>query len=302
MTHDDEDDLKVSYWPSVSDLFLTLFIVGIVLMAVVVYVLTPKSKTSDERAVIEAVGTDLKKIRDPVNHMRGELTGKALLRDSQSAGEVVDGLEMTSGDVVSSLQQMKARLREMEMQVANGTARVKALETELNDKPPIIRIEESRLYRFDSGSAIMSETFRQGLAEDEFRVLADEIIKRNGDGRRRVDTLEVIGHTDGRPLSRRGNLDDELPDLLGGGTVIAALQPGSNNDLGLLRALALKQAWETYVAAHPRQDLLRGIKVRCYSAGQTLPEGLSDNPTTEDYRKENGKSRRIEIRLTKLAP
>jgi hypothetical protein len=323
MIDESDEDLTVSYWPSVSDLFLTLFIISIVLIGVISYLLMPKSAISDDRPIIEAVGTDLKMVRDPVNVMRAELKGRPQLRDSQSAKEVVAGLKDTSGDVVESLQSLRARVRELEAatpesmktrlkeledtvtdlekKIVSGESTVVALKKELNDKPPIIRIEESKLYRFDSGSAIMASDFKTGLATAEFKVLADEILKRNADGIKKVDTLEVIGHTDGQAIGKKGNLDETLPDLLSGKSRnLEAFRAGSNNDLGLLRALALRQAWEDFVTAHPNKDLLQSIEVRCYSAGQTVLESGGDKVSSENYRAPNEKSRRIEIRLTKL--
>ena len=308
MIDEPDEDLTVSYWPSVSDLFLTLFIISIVLIGVVSYLLMPKSVVSDDRAIIEALGTDLKMVRDPVNVMRDELNDRPPLRSSQTAKEVVTGLKDTSYDVVESLQSMKARVKELEETVTTlekrvefGDGTVDALRKELNDKPPIIRIEESNLYRFDSGSAIMANDFKTGLAKAEFKVLAEEILKRNADGTKKVDTLEVIGHTDGQAIGKKGNLDETLPVLLSGESrSLEAFRAGSNNDLGLLRALSLRQAWEDFVSVHPNKDVLRTIEVRCYSAGQTILESSGKRITSDDYRAPNEKSRRIEIRLTKL--
>ena len=308
MIEESDEDLTVSYWPSVSDLFLTLFIISIVLIGVVSYLLMPKSAISDDRSIIEAVGTDLKEIRNPVNVMRDELKGRPKLRNSQSAKEVVIGLKDTSNDVVETLLSMKARVKELEDAKKELEKKLESIEDsmvvlkkELNDKPPIIQIEESNLYRFDSGSAIMGNDFKTGLAKAEFKVLADEILKRNADGIRKVDTLEVIGHTDGQAISKKGNLDETLPYLLSGERQgLEAFRAGSNNDLGLLRALALRQAWEDFVATHPNKDLLLSIEVRCYSAGQTVLESGGKRLVSEDYRAPNEKSRRIEIRLTKL--
>jgi flagellar motor protein MotB len=315
MIDDSEEELTVSYWPSVSDLFLTLFIISIVLIGVVSYLLIPKSSTADDRAIVEAVGTDLKQVRDPVNLLRDELKTRPQLRSSQSAKEVVTGLKDTSEDAVQSLQAMKVRAEELEAIVTSlekkilslerdvqlGNGKVADLKKELNDKPPIIRIEESKLYRFDSGSAIMTNDFKTGLANAEFKVLADEISKRNADGTKKVDTLEVIGHTDGQAIGRKGNLDETLPYLLSGESRnLEVFRAGSNNDLGLLRALALRQAWDDFVSNHPNKNILGLIEVRCYSAGQTVFESEGKNITSGDLRAPNEKSRRIEIRLTKL--
>lgn len=97
----------------------------------------------------------------------------------------------------------------------------------------------------------MGAPFIEGLRKNEFDRLAREIVEREAEGRVKVDTLEIIGHTDGVPLARNGNLDVNLPDVLAGnGSKISSLTAGSNNDLGLLRALAVKEQWMRFVNTH----------------------------------------------------
>jgi hypothetical protein len=82
------------------------------------------------------------------------------------------------------------------------------------------------------------------------------------------------------------------------------LSAGSNNDLGLLRSLALKREWINYVESYePNKDreILRRLKIRCYSAGQTIPPVPIDNPTIDVFRKKDDRARRIEMRLTRHA-
>jgi hypothetical protein len=209
----------------------------------------------------------------------------------------VDGLRTTSDEVVQRLSDMKEKISELEGQNTSLTAA-------LNDKPPIIRIDESaKQYRFGSGSAVMDDAFKDALRQNQFATLASEILKRNGEGKSRVDTLEIIGHTDGQPVRSTGNLDDQLPDFLAEKKDnFEALRAGSNNDLGLLRALAVKKAWEDYIATRSDKTLLQAVEVRCYSAGQTIPPDSEQNRLSNPdvFREQNEKSRRIEIRLTKL--
>jgi outer membrane protein OmpA-like peptidoglycan-associated protein len=275
----------------------------------------------------------MKNIREPVNRMRVALPIRPPLRDTQSAKEVVEGLNITSKDVVEALQEANARNIETqqivksinlmrkslgEVVLEEGTSpkdtvlgleetardvvdELEKLKKELNDKPPIIQIKESQIYRFPSGSAVMDENFTRNLNQNEFKILADEIIKRNTAGVLKVDTLEVIGHTDGQAFRRAGNLDDRLPSYLTlENSYLGLLQAGSNNDLGLLRALALKQAWIKFINSHRESSVLKEVQVRCYSAGQTILNEGADPNDQDSYRQANPKARRIEIRLTKL--
>ena len=310
-----------SYWPSVSDIFITLFVVAIVMVGSVSYVLMPKGKASTDRPILVAVGLDMKHIRNPVNLMRRAIA-KEELRPSQTPAEVIGGLDQTANDVVSVLKELEKANRQLHEENARLKDQVKTLVEEskdpkslieslqlklasalqeLNDKPPIIRIDEAtREYRFGSGSAVMQPAFKENLNQREFKRLAEEIIKRNSQGAHRVDTLEVVGHTDGEALHRRGNLDYKLPAYLSGiDQHIEELQPGSNNDLGLLRALSLRSAWGDFVRGHPQHEVLEAVSVRCYSAGQTIPEG-KNYKVPDSYRLREETLRRIEVRLTKL--
>jgi hypothetical protein len=139
-----------------------------------------------------------------------------------------------------------------------------------------------------------------GFNEPPFPRIAAEIISRQ----ERVDTLEVIGHTDGVPLSTSGTLDQQIPELLAGEIGGSRrLSAGSNNDLGLLRALALKQEWIEYIKLYEPiadQVILQRITLRCYSAGQTILPLPEMNPTPDSFRRKNESARRIEMRLTRL--
>ena len=84
-----------------------------------------------------------------------------------------------------------------------------------------------------------------------------------------VSIMEVIGHTDGQPLtsSRNGNLDEKLEQAAHNLIPIDNLYASSNTELALIRALS--------VVKHLRRNPgLQGAKFRVYSAGQLiLPNG-----------------------------
>jgi len=156
------------------------------------------------------------------------------------------------------------------------------------EKPPIIILsEESGRYSFRSGSAQIKEEFRQALW-DTIIPLLDSLAQRYA-----CDVIEVIGHTDGQPIQEQwdSNLDDSLLPFLNGEEEIQ-LMPGSNADLGLMRAVAVVR----FLQEAKRQGYLRRIR-RFYplSAGQViLPNGEWADP---DDRAPDAARRRIEIRL-----
>lgn len=306
----EDSDTTPGYWPSVSDLFITLFIISIAILAVIFFALLPKQSIASEKAVIVAVGVDMRNIREPVNRLRSTLELPAI-RDSQPPDQVVQVLAETCDAAIAKIENLKAENDGFRKVVekfggldpTNLQQRIEELERQLNDKPPIIRIDEQRKeYRFESGSSIMGSAFTSGLNQNEFQRLAGEIVSRLEQGRAKVDTLEIIGHTDGLPFTKVGNLDQILPAFLVGNVPdLKTLRAGSNNDLGLLRALAVKREWETYAAAHSESKVLQKIQIRCYSAGQTiLPETSSQTVDENVFSRDDPRARRIEMRLTRL--
>jgi len=346
---DSEDEIPTqSYWPSVTDLFLTLFIISIAIVAVVFCALLPTNNVGKDRALVHAVGNDLRHVREPMNRLRETLNLKqvdasvqpsevmsALSETCDSAVKQIDDLHsqikelqerlsrlMGSKDMQAEMerlikenQELKRQLQELQQQLTKLVRTFGAdpeaikkimrenedLRRQLHDKPPNIQIVDKEGYRFESGSSVMGSDFISALRRNEFARLGGEIIDREAEGRVKVDTLEIIGHTDGAPLSSRGNLDQKLPDVLAGPRAkISILTPGSNNDLGLLRALAVREQWERFIDDHEQRDILRKIHIRCYSAGQTILPYTKDEAVADDFRQPDPRARRIEMRLTRL--
>jgi len=342
---DHDEESGSGYWPSVSDLFITLFIVTMAILAVTIFVSLP----SVGDIITQGDGIKKTAILEPTN-----LLGEVLLKEriglerkpsfviaelNANSIQVVEEIKLLRGpggvnDLIAELRKQIANLEEENWKLEEENVRLKpppggdaaALAVEvfrlksevsrleqviktLNDKPPIIVIPESMEYRFNIGMALISETFATGLNSHAFKTLADEIVKRNSGGQSNIDTLEIIGHTDGVPFSDAGNLDQRLPGLLvGDWESMSVLRAGSNNDLGLLRALAVKKAWTDFVDDERDKDKkshLEAIEVRCYSAGQTIPPSrgaseVSQAFSRDDFSKDDPAARRIEMRLTRL--
>ena len=340
---DSDDEIAIQgYWPSVTDLFLTLFIIAIAIVAVVFCALLPTNNVGKDRALVHAVGNDLRHVREPMNRLRKTM-GLTQVNAAVQPSEVITELSVTcdravrliddqrdqikelqdrlsrlmgSKDMQAELEgllkeneKLKRQLKELQQQLTKliqtfgaDPEAIKKIIRENEDlrRPPNIQIVDKEGYRFESGSSAMGSDFISALRRNEFPLLANEIVDREAEGRVKVDTLEVIGHTDGAPLSSGGNLDKKLPDVLTGRFKISTLTPGSNNDLGLLRALAVREQWESFIDGHERRDILRKIHVRCYSAGQTILPYTKDDALADDFRQPDPRARRIEMRLTRL--
>lgn len=156
--------------------------------------------------------------------------------------------------------------------------------------PPFIVITTTGGYQFDTGSAELPEALNDYVKGD----LIHEI-RKNYDSYK-IDLVEVIGHTDSRPiLGQLSNLDSTLENVLGGTIAQKSLIAGSNTDLGLMRAMSVVSILRSEQKTRP---WMKNLQMRPYSAGQMiLRDGsLSEKATNKD----ESDRRRIEIRFTRL--
>jgi outer membrane protein OmpA-like peptidoglycan-associated protein len=155
------------------------------------------------------------------------------------------------------------------------------LNKRLQSASPIIINEKSGKFKFKSGSAELTPELKKYIL-NEILPEIKTIIKE-----REIDFIQVIGHTDGQENNRASNLDSTLESVAKGSQSVGKLNPGSNADLGLMRALAVVQELE-------KTGNLKNIKFRAYSAAQLyLPSGklASIDRGADESR------RRIEIRF-----
>lgn len=149
------------------------------------------------------------------------------------------------------------------------------------DQPPIITISDTEVFSFPSGTADVTSAFRSFLT---FTVVPRLV---NLMQRYTCDIVEIVGHTDSQRVRTRSNLDDALLKVLAGRR--DRLAPGSNADLGLMRAWAVAEI----LSADGR---LSGKTFYGYSAADAIAPngGLAPSivrpPTMADRR-------RVEIRV-----
>lgn len=261
MIHEDKRNHDVSYWPSISDLFMTLFITAVAIIGVVLFVFLPGKAT-----------------KEPIV-------------DIKECNRIVAELDQSLNLCQEQIKKSEAKILELQKNLEDCNKRCGTNNADC--KTPIIMISSGKNF-FPTGRSEINDAFALDLNKGAFQEIADEIIRRNKIDALKVDTLEVIGHTDGVPFKGNGNLDVGLPSVLLGATKTDHLIPGSNNDLGLLRALAIKQAWQQFINDHPDRAQLDSIEVRTYSAGQTVPVEPGR------FESKDPRARRIELRLTKL--
>lgn len=164
------------------------------------------------------------------------------------------------------------------------TIAVASLARANNEKPPLLRLTEKESFRFGTGSYALNPQFKAAL--DSRLPWIQEQIKKY-----RIDSVEVIGHTDGQPSPGSSNLDLLLPKA-GDSPNLKGYQSGSNTDLGLLRALAVSN----YLKGKLAESGIKDITVRPYSAGSLI---ATDGAYTPADTKDRADRRRIELRFTR---
>ena len=157
----------------------------------------------------------------------------------------------------------------------------------MNAKPPVIKLEDTADYRFGTGSFILSERFKTSLRERAIPQVKNTI-KCYG-----IDTIEIIGHTDGRPGGSFSNLDNMIGQAAKTNDFKRVIA-GSNIDLGFLRGMSVKAEIEKSL----KESKLNNIGFRVLSAGSTIsPEGLFLPGKKLDEKSR----RRIEIRFLRIS-
>jgi len=157
------------------------------------------------------------------------------------------------------------------------------LNRKLQSATPITIDEKSGNFKFKSGSAELNPQLKKYVREKVIPEIEKTIKEKKG----AIDFIQVIGHTDGQANNKASNLDQNIEAIANGKNTINSLNPGSNADLGLMRALAVIQEIQ-------KTKRFNNIKFRAYSAGQLY---LSSGDLAPVNRKADETRRRIEIRF-----
>ncbi|MGK7882832.1 MAG: hypothetical protein AB4060_22430 [Crocosphaera sp.] len=163
---------------------------------------------------------------------------------------------------------------------------------------PIIIDNEVVKFDFQTGTATLSPELKEYIKD----TVVPEIEKAVKNSEGYINTIEVIGHTDGqRVVSTDSNLDNNINKVALGQNI--TLTPGSNADLGLMRAIAVVKELKKIKKEGKGLNILDEFTLsenqvfRAYSAGQLT----NIDGTFAPYNSEPDKTRRrIEIRFTKL--
>ena len=164
---------------------------------------------------------------------------------------------------------------------------VTALIRAMNAKAPIVTLQDTSAYRFKTGSFVLSSDFKHALSVNVIPEIL-RTVRCYG-----IDTVDIIGHTDGRPSAIGGNIDFKILEAFDSGK-FEKIVPGSNIDLGFMRALSVKKE----IQSSFDDSALHNVNLRVLSAGSTLdPSGKFVPAQIVD----DSSRRRIEIRFFRLS-
>jgi hypothetical protein len=279
-------ELEGGSWPGVADTLLAalmmtmLFWLGSIATDSLRVAMNANKPTEDQNR--EELIAEIMELRRTVDELKGEI---ARLRvDKELLAKKLDELSNDFQELIVEREHLLVERDRYKQELENLQRQLK--------EPPIIEVAEAQAISFEKGRAVISSAFQRRLEDDIFpefvRILTAHEI---------VDTIEIIGHTDGDPMGGQSNIDGNLPAVLRGEAGVNSVSSGSNVDLGLMRALAIRELWGEWLK-RKRGGGPRKVGVRCYSASFGVPP---ENPQGLKGQEFDSLARRIEIRFTKLA-
>ncbi|MDB4318665.1 hypothetical protein N9932_01090 [bacterium] len=172
-----------------------------------------------------------------------------------------------------------------------------------HDEPPNIVLAQDdveKRFLFPSLQATVPEDFERLFKLENQQDVIDAL---NSESNIEViEVIEVIGHTDNIQVGGSSNIDINLEAVFAGTKPVRTLRFGSNCELGLARAIAIKSMLERFLATLANDEdcgltedgraRIRRLTYRTYSAAQLFPADPANPGSDED--------RRIEIRFTRL--
>jgi hypothetical protein len=153
----------------------------------------------------------------------------------------------------------------------------------MNAKPPVINLPDTEEYRFNTGSFTVNQNFSRALNAKAIPEIENTIFCYG------IDTIEIVGHTDGRPNTGRGNIDQTIEAAFRNSDTKQVIT-GSNLDLGFMRAMSVKAEIEKSLLTKG----IRQVNFRILSAGSTINEAGEFMPAANTDQRSR---RRIEIRF-----
>lgn len=272
-----EDNLdNLNVWPSFTDLMANAFmIISLFLLLALLRSLFLKFTADESQLNLSTSEQQIKLLQREINSLEQEISAK---------NNTVERLRQNSVNLNSLSSNLQTLLEQSNSQLTIAESELKSLKS----APPVVVIQDSGEYQFASGSATLPRELTNYITTTLVNRIEQISQQRN------LYVVEIIGHTDGQVnFNSASNLDRQLEQVAQGKQAINTLIPGSNADLGLMRALeVVKQLQQVQ-----QQGRLEGVQFRAYSAAQLqLPSG----DFAPSNRNPDASRRRIEIRFSPL--
>lgn len=172
----------------------------------------------------------------------------------------------------------------------------KLLDERPNIEPPNIVLKQEESFVFDSLQAVVPKDFEKLFKETKREEVIEALNSTSN-----IEVIEIIGHTDNKKVEGTSNVDATLEAVYAGNKQVSSLEFGSNCELGLARAIAVKKMLQEFLETlrvgeggltEEGKKRLEKLEYRTYSAAQLFPTDPLNPGRSED--------RRIEIRFTRL--
>jgi flagellar motor protein MotB len=214
--------------------------------------------------------------------------------------ELVTRIRVIEGELLSVKSQNNLLIRERDEAEQNHKNAVTDLEKlrkeRPNVEPPNIVLKQDESFFFDSLQAVLPKGFETQFAEKKRNEVIAALNSQSN-----IEVIEIIGHTDNKEVGGTSNVDTNLGSVYAGTRPIRILEFGSNCELGLARAIAVKTMLQEFLRSlkvgdggltKKGKDRISNLTYRTYSAAQLFPTNPMNPGRDED--------RRIEIRFTRL--
>ena len=246
-----------------------------------------KAKREQEQANVEMemAKREAEQAKQQANQSQGE--ANVAKKEAAKAQQELDQTKIALNNAQQEIE--LTRTAAAQAQKERDTARKELYEI---GQPIIILSEQNPLYRFETGSSTVPSAFENALRGKITKWLEEN----NQHGT--FNAIEIIGHTDDQPIrGLSSNLDTQLIEAIQPDENVSLLRPGSNIDLGMMRAIAVLTILQEI------QDEGRLQSIEYFfpsSSGQMILEDHSI--ATMSSNEDNPNRRRVEIRMLRYKP
>lgn len=325
-------DDTTAYWPAVADMATATCVMLVIFWIAGTWSLQKERlRHSETRRELDSIGEKNSGLEELIRKLRSDLvklenlvasatTDKDLVTALRGQVEKLENEVALKGRHIASLEERLGRSKDGERLMADNqklerdlAALMEDLErtrdalarlANLHQEPPNIVLSEGANYTFPSGKAVVSPDFAKRFRSNELDKIVEAL-----NSPARVELVEIVGHTDRNPVDRgASNLDSQLGNVFAGSVGVENLRPGSNADLGMARAVAVKELIvecigeikESNELTEDGRSRLDKLKYRTYSAAHLFPVDESSVIPAIESSGVLENNRRIEIRFTRL--